>query len=124
MDLAAKLQKVTRMDPTVIPAEQALELATMGGARVLGLEREIGSLEEGKRADLIVLSLKETTAVPLYNVYSHIVYSAEARDVEDVIVNGKQIMSARKVLTLNESEILQKATEYSKRISSSLGLNR
>ena len=61
MDLAAKLQKITRMDPTVLPAEQVFEMATMGGARVLGLQRQIGSLEAGKRADLITVTLKNST---------------------------------------------------------------
>ncbi|MBV9613744.1 MAG: amidohydrolase, partial [Acidobacteriaceae bacterium] len=72
MDLAAKLQKVTAMDPTVLPAEQVVEMATIGGARVLGMEREIGSLEAGKRADLIGISLNTANAVPLYNLYSEL----------------------------------------------------
>ncbi|HEY3937069.1 MAG TPA: amidohydrolase [Bryobacteraceae bacterium] len=120
MDLAAKLQKVTRMDPTALPAEQAFEMATIGGARVLGMEKEIGSLEEGKRADLITISLANPNAVPNYNVYSQIVYAAKASDVEDVFINGKQIVSARRVLTLNQQEIYRKAAEYRRQILASL----
>jgi 5-methylthioadenosine/S-adenosylhomocysteine deaminase len=120
MNLAAKLQKVSAMDPRVLPAEQVLEMATSGGARVLGLEREIGSLEEGKRADLITISLAPPNAMPLYNLYSQIVYASKAADVEDVFINGRQIVSARHVLTLNEEEIHRKTEEYSGRIRTSL----
>lgn len=120
MDLAAKLQKVTQMDPTVLPAEQVFEMATMGGARVLGMERDIGSLEEGKRADLIAISLDTPHAVPLYDVYSQLVYAAKAGDVEEVFINGRQIVSAHQVLTLNRQEIFRKAEEYKRQISASL----
>lgn len=120
MNLAAKLQKVTAMDPRVLPAEQVLEMATAGGARVLGLDKEIGSIEEGKRADLITLSLAKPNAVPVYNVYSQIVYASKAADVHDVFINGRQIVSARHVLTLNEEEIHRKAEEYGQRIASGL----
>ena len=121
MDLAAKLQKVTTRDPTALPAEQAFGMATMGGARVLGLEKEIGSLEEGKHADLITVSLAHPNAVPLYNLYSQLAYATKAGDVEDVFINGRQIVSARRVLTLNAPEIYRKAEEYRKQILSSFG---
>lgn len=121
MDLAAKLQKVTTKDPTALPAEQAFAMATMGGARVLGLEGEIGSLEEGKRADLITVSLAHPNAVPLYgNLYSQLAYATKAGDVQDVFINGKQIVSARRVLTLNAPEIYQKADEYRRRVQQSI----
>jgi 5-methylthioadenosine/S-adenosylhomocysteine deaminase len=120
MNIAAKLQKVTLMDPTVLPAQQALEMATMGGARVLGMEKEIGSLEEGKRADLITISLAHPNSVPLYNVYSQIVYATKAGDVEDVFINGRQIVSARHVLTLNQQEIYRNAERYKQQILASL----
>jgi 5-methylthioadenosine/S-adenosylhomocysteine deaminase len=120
MNIAAKLQKVTLMDPTVLPAQQALEMATMGGARVLGMEKEIGSLEEGKRADLITISLAHPNSVPLYNVYSQIVYATKAGDVEDVFINGRQIVSARRVLTLNQQEIYRNAERYKQQILASL----
>jgi 5-methylthioadenosine/S-adenosylhomocysteine deaminase len=120
MGVAAKLQKVTAMDPRVLPAEQVLEMATAGGARVLGLDKEVGSIEEGKRADLITISLEKPNAVPLYNVYSQIVYATKAADVQDVFINGRQIVSGRHVLTLNQEEILRKAAEYGLRIQSGL----
>jgi 5-methylthioadenosine/S-adenosylhomocysteine deaminase len=120
MDLAAKLQKVTTKDPTALPAEQAFEMATAGGARVLGMEKEIGSLEEGKRADLITISLAHPHAVPIYNLYSQLAYATKAGDVEDVFINGRQIVSSRKMLTLNAPEILQKAEDYRKQIQSSI----
>jgi len=120
MDLAAKLQKVTKMDPTVLPAEQAFEMATMGGARVLGMQRDIGSIEEGKKADLVTMTLGESTAYPLYNLYSHFVYSAKSGDVQDVFINGKAVMLERVVSTLNGPEIYKKAEEYGKQISASV----
>jgi len=121
MDLAAKLQKVTVKDPTALPAEQAFEMATMGGARVVGLEKEIGSLEEGKRADLITVSLAGPNAVPLYHLYSQLAYATKAGDVEDVFINGRQIVSSRRVLTLNAPEIFRKADEYRQQIQRSIG---
>jgi 5-methylthioadenosine/S-adenosylhomocysteine deaminase len=121
MSLASKLQKVTVMDPHVLPAEQVFEMATSGGARVLGLEKEIGSIEEGKRADVITISLHKPNAVPLYNLYSQIAYATKSVDVQDVFINGRQIVSARHVLTLNQEEIYRKAEEYGERIARSLG---
>lgn len=120
MNLAAKLQKVTQMDPTVLSAKEVLSMATIGGARVLGLEKEIGSLEVGKRADLITISLRHPNAVPLYNVYSQIAYAAKATDVEDVFINGKPIVRNRRALTLNQEQILTKAREYQIRIAQSV----
>jgi 5-methylthioadenosine/S-adenosylhomocysteine deaminase len=120
MDIAAKLQKVTRMDPTVVPAEQALEMATIGGARVLGMDDQIGSLEEGKRADVISISLANPDTVPLYNLYSVIAYSINAGDVQDVFINGRQIVSHRQVLTLDRDQIYRKAEEYKRQILASL----
>lgn len=120
MDLAAKLQKVTTMDPTVLPAEQVMEMATIGGARVLGLENEIGSIEEGKRADLITVSLAHPNATPLYDVYSFLAYAAKAADVEDVFINGRQIVSERRPLSLDAQQIRARAEQYRQQISQSL----
>lgn len=120
MNLASKLQKVTTGDPTSLPAEKALEMATAGGARALGLDREIGSLEPGKRADFITISLAHANARPLYNVFSQVAYASKAGDVEDVFINGKQIMAGRNVLTLNSEEIFQKVEEYHRKILLSL----
>ncbi len=112
MDLASKLQKVTLMDPTVMPAEQVFEMATMGGARALGLDQQIGSLEEGKRADIIAISLGNSHDVPLAeNIYALLVHAGQASDVEDVFINGKQIVSNRQVQTVNALSIYKKAKE-------------
>jgi 5-methylthioadenosine/S-adenosylhomocysteine deaminase len=120
MNIAAKLQKVTTGDPTVLPGQQVFAMATIGGARVLGLDKEIGSLEVGKRADLITISVAHPDAVPLYNVYSQMVYASKAGDVDDVFINGKQIVSSRRVLTLDAKEIYAKAEQYKQQILTSL----
>jgi 5-methylthioadenosine/S-adenosylhomocysteine deaminase len=120
MDLAAKLQKVTTLDPQALPAAAAFEMATMGGARVLGMEKEIGSLEPGKRADMISVRLDRPNAVPLYDPISQLVYALKADDVRDVMVNGKPVVRDAKILTLNEAQILQKAAEYRGKVAASL----
>jgi 5-methylthioadenosine/S-adenosylhomocysteine deaminase len=121
MDLAAKLQKISRMDPRALSAEQALEMATSEGARALHLEKEIGSLEAGKKADLIVLGLSEPHAVPMYDLYAQIVYALKASDVETVVIGGRTVMAQRRVLTLNEPEIIAKARTYGEQVKKSLG---
>jgi 5-methylthioadenosine/S-adenosylhomocysteine deaminase len=120
MNLAANLQKVATGDPTVLNAEQAIAMATILGARVASLDKEIGSLESGKRADLITLRLDQPHAVPLYNVYSQIVYALKGSDVEDVMVNGKPIVRDGRSLTLNAATILAKAAEYAAKVTASL----
>jgi 5-methylthioadenosine/S-adenosylhomocysteine deaminase len=116
MDSAAKLHKVHRLDPTVMPSPTVLEMATLGGARVLGMEEEIGSLEAGKKADVIVLELNRPHLQPMYNPVSHLVYSATGADVRDVIIDGKLVMENRNLLTLDEEEILEQAKEWGRRI--------
>jgi 5-methylthioadenosine/S-adenosylhomocysteine deaminase len=120
MDLAAKLQKVITGDPRNLPAEAAVEMATIRGARALGMEKEIGSLESGKRADLISIRLDRPNAVPLYNVYSQIVYALKGSDVEDVMVNGKLLVKDAQALTLNAAQIEAKAREYRVQVQKSL----
>ena len=120
MDLTAKLQKVSRMEPRALSAQQALELATIGGARALHMEQEIGSLEAGKKADLILLRTDLPHAVPSYNVYSSIVYSLKASDVVTVVINGRTVMLDRRVLTLNEAVVLAKAREFAEKVKQSL----
>jgi len=105
MDLAAKLQKVFSGDPRALPAADALAMATIEGAQAAGLGEEIGSLEPGKRADLILLRRDAPHAIPAFDVYSQIVYSLKASDVETSIINGRVVMEQRRVLTLDESEI-------------------
>ncbi|HUI56097.1 MAG TPA: amidohydrolase family protein [Bryobacteraceae bacterium] len=120
MDLAAKLQKVTTMNPEALPASTALEMATIRGARALGMEEVIGSLEAGKRADLITVRLDRPNAVPMYDAISQMVYALKADDVRDVMVNGRPVVRDGRILTLNAAQILQKAEEYRARISASL----
>ncbi|MDQ6759330.1 MAG: amidohydrolase [Acidobacteriota bacterium] len=120
MNLAADLQKVASMNPKALPAQKAIEMATIDGARVTGMQKEIGSLEPGKRADLITIRINRPHAVPMYNVYSQIVYALKASDVQDVMVNGNAIVRDGRSLTLNEAEIVNKAREYAGRISSSI----
>ena len=120
MNLAADLQKVATGDPTVLNAEQAVEMATIDGARVVGLDKEIGSLESGKRADFITLRLDRPHAVPLYNVYSQIVYALKGSDVEDVVVNGKVIVRGGQSLTIEPAVVLSKAKEYSAKVAASI----
>jgi 5-methylthioadenosine/S-adenosylhomocysteine deaminase len=120
MDLAAKLQKVTSMDPQALPAQAAFTMATIGGARVLGLDKEIGSLEPGKRADIISISTASPHAWPMFNIYSQLVYALKASDVNDVVVNGKLLVRDRKTLTLDKSKIQQEAEHYLGLIQKSL----
>jgi len=116
MDFAAKLHKLANMDPTVLPAPQVLEMATLGGARALGMGGDIGSLEKGKKADFILVETGSAHLQPLYNVYSRLVYDVKGPDVKTSVINGKIVMLDGKVLTLDENAILRKAREYQKRI--------
>lgn len=120
MDTAAKLHKLVTMIPTVVTAEQALEMATIGGARALHMEKEIGSIEAGKRADLIVVDLNALHLTPMYNLPSHLVYAAKASDVTDTIVNGRVLMRNRRLLTLDEEAVKAAARKYQKQVSESL----
>jgi 5-methylthioadenosine/S-adenosylhomocysteine deaminase len=116
MNLAAKQQKFARMDPKALPAVQVVEMATITGARALHLEHQIGSLEVGKKADLIVVDTTAPHATPLYNVYSAIVYALKSSDVRTTIIGGKPLMEDRHLLTLDEPAILAKAAEYASQI--------
>ncbi|HXK03661.1 MAG TPA: amidohydrolase family protein [Verrucomicrobiae bacterium] len=120
MDLAAKLQKVVTGNPQALPAAAALEMATIRGARALGMEKEIGSLEPGKRADMIMVRTDRPNAQPLYDAVSQMVYALKAEDVRDVMVNGKTVVRDGRILTLNEAQILAKAAEYRTKIAASL----
>ena len=120
MDLAAKLQKVTKMDPRALGAKAVVEMATIEGARALHMEKEIGSLETGKKADIIVIGLDAPNAVPMYNAYSQLAYALKGSDVETVIIGGRTVMRDRKLLTLDEPAILAKAREYKTKIEASL----
>jgi 5-methylthioadenosine/S-adenosylhomocysteine deaminase len=117
---AALLAKHVTGDPTAAPAQAVLEMATLGGARALGLDERIGSLEVGKRADIVVVGLQEPRLHPLYDPVSHLVYAAKGADVQDVVVEGKVIMRARHVLTLDEPAIVATADRLRDRISATL----
>ena len=120
MDTVAKLHKVFSGDPKVISAQEAFELATIRGAEALHLEKEIGSLETGKRADLLIIERDSLNQIPLYNLYSDLVYATKASDVESVIINGRVVMQNRRLLTLNEVSIKREARVYRERIIKSL----
>ena len=122
MDLAAKLAKITKMDPLALNAKAVVEMATIDGARALHMEKEIGSLEAGKKADLIVINLDEPNAVPMYDVYAQLAYALKGSDVETVVIGGRVVMRDRKVLTVQEAEAMAKAREYKQRVALSLGL--
>ena len=111
MDTAAKLHKVFSMDPEAIKAETALQMATINGARALGLDQVTGSLEVGKRADIIVVDTSTPHMVPMYNPYSHIVYSATGNDVSTTIIDGRVVMKDRKVLTMDVDAVMEDVVE-------------
>ena len=120
MDLAAKLQKTARVDPRALGAKGALEMATIEGARALHMEKEIGSLEAGKKADLVVLGLDVPNAVPMYDVYSQVVYALKASEVETVVVGGKMLLKDGKLLTVDEAKAMAKAKDYGAKVQASL----
>jgi 5-methylthioadenosine/S-adenosylhomocysteine deaminase len=122
IDLAAKLAKITKMSPLALNARAVVEMATIDGARALHMEKEIGSLEKGKKADLIVISLDEPNGVPMYDVYAQIAYSLKASDVETVVIGGRTVMKDRKLLTVDEAAAISKAREYGKTVAASLGM--
>ncbi|HYM08842.1 MAG TPA: amidohydrolase, partial [Terriglobales bacterium] len=122
IDLAAKLAKITRMDPLALNAKAVVEMATIDGARALHLEKEIGSLEPGKKADLILIGLDEPNAVPMYDIYAQLAYALKGSDVETVVIGGRIVMRDNKLLTVNEEEAMAKARQYKKSIALSLGM--
>jgi 5-methylthioadenosine/S-adenosylhomocysteine deaminase len=122
MDLTAKLAKITKMDPLALNAKAVVEMATIDGARALHLEKEIGSLEAGKKADLILIGLDKPNAVPMYDVYAQLAYALKGSDVQTVVIGGRVVMRDRKLLTVNEEEAMAKAREYKSAIAASLGL--
>jgi 5-methylthioadenosine/S-adenosylhomocysteine deaminase len=117
---AALLAKHASGDPTAAPAPAVLEMATLGGARALGMEDQLGSLETGKRADLVVVGLDAPRLHPLFDPVSHLVYAAKGADVRHVVIEGRVVMRDRKVLTLNEAEVLAEADHLRDQIRKSL----
>ena len=121
MDAAAKLQKFMLGDPAALPAETVFRMATMGGARVLNLHDEIGSLEPGKRADIVLVDTRRPGLTPLYRVYSHLVYAARGSDVTTVIVNGRVVVRDREILTVDEEEVMERARGFGERVREVMG---
>ncbi|MBF0233281.1 MAG: amidohydrolase family protein, partial [Desulfamplus sp.] len=111
MDTTAKLHKIFSMNPEALNAETALQMATINGARALGLDSITGSLEVGKRADIIVVSTSAPHMVPMYNPYSHLVYSATGSDVSSTIIDGRIVMKDRKLLTIDVASLMDEARE-------------
>jgi len=109
MKIAALLQKQYYKDPTILPAQTVLKMATIGGAKALGLEKTVGSLEVGKKADIILLDFKKPHLTPIHDFYANIVYSANGNDVDTVIVDGKILMENKNVKTLEEKKVMLKA---------------
>jgi 5-methylthioadenosine/S-adenosylhomocysteine deaminase len=122
MRVASLLHKLQTMDPRVVTARTALEMGTIGGARALGMEKQIGSLERGKRADLIVVNARNAAHTPMYDPLSHLVYVTNGGDVQTTIVNGKVLMRDRKVATLDERAVLTDARAWIAKIRSAVGL--
>jgi 5-methylthioadenosine/S-adenosylhomocysteine deaminase len=120
MASAARLQKVSRGDPKALSARDVLEMATIGGARVLGLDKKIGTLERGKRADVVIIDLQQAKVQPVYAVESAVVYAASGSSVVTTIVDGRVLMRDRKLLTVDEAAVLQKAKQYRDRVLKSL----
>jgi 5-methylthioadenosine/S-adenosylhomocysteine deaminase len=116
MRQAAFLHKLQTGDPTVVGAPAVVEMATIGGARVLGLDKLVGSLEPGKRADVILVSMRGARQTPMYNPVSHLVYVSKGADVRTTIVNGRVLMRDRRVLTLDEPAVLAEARKMAERV--------
>jgi 5-methylthioadenosine/S-adenosylhomocysteine deaminase len=116
MSTAAKLHKAVSRNPTVLDARTVLGMATLRGAEVLGLGALCGSLEQGKAADVVALNIDKPHLVPVYNIYSHMVYSVRASDVETVMVNGRVVVDGGRLLTADEGEIMARARQWGRKI--------
>jgi len=119
MRSAALLGKHVAQDPTCVPAKQAIEMATMGGARALGMGDKIGSIKVGKQADIQAVDMSGIESAPMYDVLSHLAYCTGRNQVTDVWVAGKRIVSGRKVLTLDEADLLKRAKAWEAKIKES-----
>jgi 5-methylthioadenosine/S-adenosylhomocysteine deaminase len=116
MRQAAFLAKIGTRDPTAVPAQAALDMATIGGARALAMDRTIGSLEPGKRADLITVSMAAARQTPMYDAVSHLVYVTRGDDVRTTIVNGKVLMQNRQVRTMNRGDVIAQARALAQKV--------
>ena len=118
MDTTAKLHKVYWGDPTLCSAAQVVAMATYGGANAMNMASEVGSLEPGKKADLITIDLNQPHLTPMYEPCSHLVYAARGADVRDVIIDGRMVMRRRQLVDIDEQEIMGKVREIASRIRS------
>ena len=116
MRTATFLAKVATSDPTAVSAKTALQMATIGGARALGMDKTIGSLEPGKRADIIIVSMSAARQTPMYDPISHLVYVTRGDDVQTTIVNGQVLMRNRKVLTLDRAAVLRESRTWADKV--------
>ena len=121
MRQASFLAKLSTRDPTAVSAQTALDMATIGGARALHMDRLIGSLEAGKRADLITVSMAATRQTPLYDAVSHLVYATRGDDVRTTIVNGKVLMKDRRVRTLDRTAVMAAANALAVKVRAAVG---
>src|SRR5258708_4043757 len=117
IDLAAKLQKINKMDPRALGAKSVVEMATIEGAKAVHLEKEIGSLEAGKEADVILINLNEPNAVPMYDDYSQLAYALKANDVDTVVIGGRIVMRDSKLLNLGQTDSFAQQPANAKRVS-------
>jgi 5-methylthioadenosine/S-adenosylhomocysteine deaminase len=124
MDFAGKLAKVAKLDPTALPARELVRMATINGARALGLGDRIGSIEVGKEADLIAVDLTAERVHPVYDVTSTVVYAAKASDVSLTMVAGRVLFDGRSIKTLNEAALAKAADEWRSKIGASLASSR
>jgi cytosine/adenosine deaminase-related metal-dependent hydrolase len=123
MKLAAIIHQGISQDPTVVPGESVLEMATINGAKALGLDGQIGSLEVGKKADFVAIDVRGIYTQPWFNPVSAIVYTATGRDVDVVVVNGKVVVQNGALLTMDEEEVVKEAQRRSKEVERA-GLNK
>lgn len=119
MDTAAKLHKVKSLNPEIMDAAGVVRMATCQGARALGLDQEVGSLEKGKRADLILVDSQQAHLTPLYHPASHLVYAARGADVRDVMIDGRWVVRDRRLLTLDLDKLLREVADQAERIGES-----
>jgi cytosine/adenosine deaminase-related metal-dependent hydrolase len=123
MRMVSYLANILEKDPTVVSAETVLEMATIRGARAIGLEGQIGSIEPGKCADFIMIDMDKPHLTPCFDPVSTIVYAAHGSDVDTVVVNGRTLMRGRKVQTLDEEAIVANARRRSIEVMQRSGLN-
>jgi len=118
MDFMAKVHKARLLDPTVMDARQVLTMAAREGAKAIGLGDEIGSIEVGKRADVIIVDTHKPHLTPLYDPASHLVYAASGSDVRDVVIDGRLIVKDRALLTMDVEDVMEQMTSLARHIAS------